>query len=62
MPRGRVRPPGTWRRLAADIIEHLGLRAFDPQSDTGLFEQGSTAEESFRQWRAWRDRIVEGAE
>ncbi len=45
--------------LAADIIDHLGLRAFDPQSDTGIFRRGPEAEESLRRWRAYRDRFAE---
>jgi len=43
--------------LIADILGRLGLRAFDPGSDSGIFE-ASTALRSLEKWRAYRDRII----
>ncbi|MBE7478976.1 MAG: hypothetical protein HS104_03150 [Polyangiaceae bacterium] len=42
--------------LVADLLNRCGWRAFDPSSDTGLFE-ASGAVESLRKWQAYRDRL-----
>jgi hypothetical protein len=44
--------------VIADILSRLGLRAIDPQSDSGLFTSGADAAEGMRRWRAYRDRVV----
>jgi hypothetical protein len=44
--------------FVADLLTHLGYRALDPQSDSGLFEPGRVAEASMRRWREYRDRVV----
>jgi len=41
--------------FVSDLLSHLGYRALDPQSDSGLFEPGQVAEISLRRWRAFRD-------
>jgi hypothetical protein len=42
----------------ADILEELDVRAFAPESESGLFEvdRGS---EAFARWRSYRDRVVQ---
>ena len=42
--------------LVADILESLGLRAFD--MTTGEFFDPLHATESLRQWRSYRNRVV----
>jgi hypothetical protein len=42
--------------FVADLLSHLGLRAFDPQSPAGIFESSASAE-SFGRWRRYRDEI-----
>jgi hypothetical protein len=42
--------------LVSEILASLSLRAFD--TTTGEFFQPSTAVESLRKWRAYRDRAV----
>ncbi|MEK7469555.1 MAG: hypothetical protein AAB074_19455 [Planctomycetota bacterium] len=42
----------------AKILDDLGLRALDPQSELGLFEAGPAALESLKKWREYRDRCV----
>lgn len=44
--------------FVGDLLQHLGVRGLDPQSDTGLFDP-VTAMESFRQWQGYRDRVIE---
>jgi hypothetical protein len=46
--------------VVAAILQHLGLRAVDSQTGD-FFEPGPKALESFRNWRAYRDRIVGGS-
>jgi len=46
--------------VVADILERLGLRGLDPQSDTGIFDR-SSAVESLKRWRAFRDKAVASA-
>lgn len=43
----------------SELLTRLGLRALDPQSDSGLFEPGAVAEESLRRWRAYRDQVFD---
>jgi hypothetical protein len=43
--------------LVADILAELGLRAFAPGTESGLF-QVDRAGEAFSRWRAYRDRAV----
>jgi len=43
--------------VIADILDRLNLRAFDPQSDSGIFSLANGVE-SLRKWRAYRDRVV----
>lgn len=41
----------------AALLDRLGLRAFDPQSPTGIFAS-ERSDQGFEQWRAYRDEIV----
>jgi hypothetical protein len=43
--------------IVAAILQHLDLRAFDAQTGD-FFVAGPEAVESFRKWRAYRDRVV----
>lgn len=43
--------------IIAQVLQRLGLRALDPQSDTGFFEPG-TSSESFERWRRYRDQVT----
>jgi hypothetical protein len=43
--------------LVADILGRLGMRAFDPGSDNGIFD-ASAALTSLEKWRAYRDRTL----
>ena len=43
--------------IVSDILKRLELRAFDPASDTGIFDP-SRAEESFRRWQQYSDRVL----
>lgn len=42
----------------AALLDRLGLRAFDPQSATGLFDPETSAQ-SHDAWRRYRDQAVE---
>ena len=44
--------------FVSELLSHLGFRAFDPLSSSGLFEPGSVAEASVRRWREYRDHVV----
>ncbi len=44
--------------FVSDLLAHLGYRALDPQSDSGVFEPGRVADASIRRWREYRDRVV----
>ena len=44
--------------VICDILENLGLRAFDPSSETGLFEIGTDAIASFQRWRHYRNKVL----
>ena len=44
--------------FVAELLTHLGFRAFDPQSESGLFEAGKVAEASLRRWREYRNRVI----
>jgi hypothetical protein len=41
----------------AEILARLGLRALDPQAQSGIFDP-STAAESLARWQAYRDRVL----
>jgi hypothetical protein len=41
----------------ADILDRLNLRAFDPGSDSGIFDI-VTARRSLERWRAYRDGVI----
>src|SRR4051812_16339692 len=43
--------------VVADILCHLGFQALDPSSESGIFN-AANAVAGFRQWRAFRDRVV----
>ena len=44
--------------FVSELLTHLGYRALDPQSDSGLFEPGRVADASMRRWREYRDRVI----
>ena len=44
--------------VICDILEKLGLRALDPNSETGLFEIGPDAINSLHQWRQYRNKVL----
>jgi len=43
--------------LVADLLLRCGWRAFDPSSESGIFDPG-TAVQSLQRWRAYRDHVV----
>jgi hypothetical protein len=43
--------------LIADVLDRLGLRAFDAGSDSGIFD-ASTATASLQKWRAYREGVL----
>lgn len=43
--------------VVADILDELGYRALDPQSDSGFFSRAH-AVESLRAWRSYRDTVM----
>ena len=44
--------------IVADILQRLQLRAFDPASDSGIFDS-SQASESLRRWQQYRTQVLE---
>lgn len=44
--------------VIADILDRMDLRGLDPQSETGALFSPATAAESLRNWRAYRDQVV----
>jgi hypothetical protein len=46
--------------VASDLLQHLGCRALDPNSDTGIFEPDPDATQGLQRWRAYRDKILKG--
>ena len=53
--RGEERAPS----VVAHILGELGMRALDPSSPSGLFEQDPILRsESFAQWQSYRSRVV----
>ena len=44
--------------FVSELLSHLGYRALDPQSDSGLFEPGRVALESIHRWRRYRDSVL----
>ncbi|SRR6266550_532973 len=53
-----VRGDETAAAFVSDLLTHLGYRALDAQSESGLFEPGRVAEASMRRWREYRDRVI----
>ena len=45
--------------LVAELLDRCQWRAFDPESDTGIFE-AATATASMKKWRAYRDQVLRG--
>jgi hypothetical protein len=53
--RGDERAPS----VVAHILGELGMRALDPSSTSGLFEQDPILRsESFARWQSYRSRVV----
>ena len=52
-----VRGSNTAAGIVADILDHLGLRAFDTASENGFFDR-EKAVESLQKWREYRDKVV----
>jgi hypothetical protein len=44
--------------VVADILRHLGFRAFDPSSPSGIFELDGDPTAGLRRWRHYRDSII----
>lgn len=44
--------------LAWQILERLGLRAFSPESESGIFALDADAMAGFRRWQAFRDEAL----
>jgi hypothetical protein len=56
-----VRGDGRAPNVVAEILGALGLRALDPSSDSGLFEQDSVLRsESFDRWQRYRAQVLGG--
>jgi catechol 2,3-dioxygenase-like lactoylglutathione lyase family enzyme len=55
-----VRGTGTAAGAVAAILQSLNLRAIDPQTGD-FFVAGDEANESFRKWRSYRDRVMIGS-
>jgi hypothetical protein len=43
--------------VISDILEHLGLRAFDPASESGIFGVGNVTS-GLHAWRTYRDQVL----
>ena len=43
--------------LVADLLTRCGWRAFDPSSDSGIFDPDG-AVDGLKRWRACRDRLI----
>lgn len=44
--------------VITQILQRLELRAYDPQSISGIFQPGAAARESLQAWRAIHDPVV----
>lgn len=44
--------------VVADILFHLGLRAFDPRAPNGIFSLDRDPGAGLRDWRRYRDSIL----
>ena len=44
--------------VIAEILQHLGLRAVDPQSETSSLFTPASARDSLAAWRAYRDSAI----
>lgn len=47
--------------LVSDLLIRNSWRAFDPSSESGIFDPASAAD-SLRKWRAYRDRVLGSGE
>lgn len=46
--------------VVADILERLELRAFDPDSESGIFSIDAYDSSDRKKWQAYRDRVLRG--
>ncbi|MFC4309465.1 hypothetical protein ACFPN2_10270 [Steroidobacter flavus] len=53
-----VRGGNTAAAVISDILAHMGFRAFDTASESGMFEPGAAAEESMSRWRTYKDSVL----
>jgi hypothetical protein len=59
-----VSAPGSWGVFTkapfviSDVLEHLGLRAFDPASESGIFGLDGNVTSGLRVWRTYRDQVL----
>jgi hypothetical protein len=44
--------------VVQDILQALGLRAFDPSSSSGIFDPGGASLDGLRRWREYRNRVL----
>jgi hypothetical protein len=44
--------------VVSDILERLGLRAFDPTSESGIFGVDADVTSGLRAWRTYRDQVL----
>ncbi len=44
--------------VVEDILGRLGLRAFDTNSESGLFSIGPDGSEAQKKWRTYRDQVL----
>jgi hypothetical protein len=44
--------------VISDVLEHLGLRAFDPASESGIFGVDADVTSGLRGWRNYRDLFL----
>jgi len=52
-----VRGGDTGAGIVADILDHLNLRALDPNSESSFFER-ETAVQNLNKWREYRNRVI----
>jgi len=45
--------------LVADVLEHLGLRGFDPSSDSGIFGVSDDPRVGLRKWREYKTYVLD---
>ena len=44
--------------VISDVLEHLGLRAFDPASKSGIFGVDADVTSGLHAWRTYRDQVL----